>query len=597
MEKLSFQGQPRVPRIGDDFFKSLYLLIIHGSTFSGMLIAHRMFSDHQNRNNKKEPMNPQSIKLALILNNLKGKAKQGAPGHETRHPEYKGVFSGLLEKALEPGSALRLPGGNKATKTRGTYRGWLEHFRNRLMSLGIPLKEMSLSREALPDLKKILIAEGYSESEVTGFLKKLLNGRQWHEIKVTELLQRLAELKALFDKKSQDPALEVSAVPYLKAILSRLGLGLQEVNRAIEQARAEGGRLNLKSFVRNLKGILRALPEANQPGADGKAAQDIKDMLARVGIVDKASKIDGPISLERFVRILEQRVASLMPPALSETQIENHVNALLGNVLVARKQQGGKSSIESLYDNKLKALPDDDSKANPGFKQIAEGWKNSASQGKTAAVKAEGAAEFQGKEDKLLSKMEKLIEAVQGAHGKKGIDQDKANSPYWVRESMMDRAPAPDAGIKQGTRPIPLYVVNQVARQISLSLQRGENHLRLQLRPPQLGAIQIDMNMKDSVLKIAMTTEHNSVKEFLISSIQELRETLLQQGVKLDRIEVQVNYNLGQSMAQARRGQNGFQRQGQEQRNGPGALAGNGDVSETTTPRIIRADALVDLMA
>ena len=105
------------------------------------------------------------------------------------------------------------------------------------------------------------------------------------------------------------------------------------------------------------------------------------------------------------------------------------------------------------------------------------------------------------------------------------------------------------------------------------------------------------MDMKDSVLKIAMTTEHNSVKEFLVSSIQELRETLLQQGVKLDRIEVQVNYNLGQSMAQARRGQNGFQRQRQEQRGGPGMLAGNGDVSETTTPRIIRVDALVDLIA
>jgi hypothetical protein len=525
-------------------------------------------------------MNPQSIKLALILNNLKVKAKQGAPGHETRHPKHKGVFSGLLEKALEPGRALRLPGGKKATKTRGTYRGWLEHFRNQLMSLGTPLKEMSLSREALPDLKKILVAEGYSESEVTGFLKKLLNGRPWHEIKVTELLERLAELKALFDKKSQDPALEVSAVPYLKAILSRLGLDHQEVNRAMEQARAEGGRLDLKRLVRNLKGILRALPEENQPGADGKAAQDIKDMLARMGIVDKASKIDGPISLERFVRILEQRVASLIPPALSKTQIENHVNALLGNVLAPSKQKGGKSSIESLYANKLKALSDSDSKGNRPLKEIAEGLKNSASQEKRAG---EG--------------IEKLIEAVQGARGKKAIDQNKANSPYWVREAMMDRAPASDAGIRQGARPLPLYVVNQVARQISLSLQRGENNIRLQLKPPQLGAIQIDMHMKDSVLKIGMITENNSVKEFLISSIQELRETLLQQGVKLDRIEVQVNYNLGQSMAQARRGQNGFQRQREGQRNGPGMLAGNGDVSETTTPRIIRADALVDLMA
>lgn len=161
----------------------------------------------------------------------------------------------------------------------------------------------------------------------------------------------------------------------------------------------------------------------------------------------------------------------------------------------------------------------------------------------------------------------------------------------------MDRGHAPGATTKQGARPIPLYVVNQVARQISLSLHRGENNIRLQLKPPQLGAIQIDMHMKDSVLKIGMTTENNSVKEFLVSSIQELRDSLVQQGVKLEKLDVQVNYNLGQSMAQARPGQNGFQRQRQEQRGGPGMLAGNSDVSETTTPRIIRADALVDIVA
>ena len=524
-------------------------------------------------------MNPQSINLALTLLNSMDITNQGTTGHETKH-QNEGGFSGLLRQALEPDRALRLPGGNKATKTRGTYRGWLERFRNRLMSSGIHLKEMSLSRGALPDLKKILIAQGYSESEIAAFLKKLLNGRPWHEIKVTELLERLAELKASFDKKFPDALLEVSAVPYLEASLCRLGLDHQDVNRAIEQARTQGGRLNLKSLVRNLKGILRALPEANQPGADGKAAEDIKGMLTRVGIVDKATNIDGPISLERFVQILEQRVASLMPPSLSETQIENHVNALLGHVLVPSKQKGGKSSIESLYANKLKALPDDDSKGNRPLKEIAEGLKNSASQGKRA-----GAG------------MEKLIEAIQGARGKRAIDQDKVTSPHWVREAITDRGHAPDATTKQGARPIPLYVVNQVARQISLSLQRGENHLRLQLRPPQLGAIQIDMDMKDSVLKIGMITENNSVKEFLVSSIQELRDSLVQQGVKLERIDVQVNYNLGQSMAQARRGQNGFQRQRQGQRGGLDEVAGNRDVSETTTHRFIRADALVDLIA
>ena len=542
-------------------------------------------------------MNPQPMTLDLIPNNLEVNAKQGTSGHEINVPQGKaGMFSGLLEQALGPGKATRLQGDKKTTKTKGSAPEWLEHFRHQLLLLGIPLKEMSLSREALPDLKKLLIGEGYSELAVMDFLNKLLHEKAGHEIKLIELFEGLSKLKALSDKKSAD-AVEVSAVPYLEAILRRLGLDLQEVNSAIDQAKAQEGRLNLKSLVRNLKRVLNGLPDGNQLIADGKAAEDIKGMLTRMGIVNNASNIDGPISLERFVRILEQRVASLMPRSLSGTQIENHVNALLENVLVPSKQKQGKSSIETLYAHKLKAFPDDDSKANPGFKQITEGWKTAAPQIKKAGAGAEGAAEFPGKEDELFSKMQKLIEAMGGAHGKKVIDQDKATSPHWPREAMTDRGLGPDAVIRQGVRPTPLHVVNQVARQISLSLRRGENHLRLQLRPPQLGAIQIDMDMKGSMLKIGMTAENNSVKEFLISSVQELRDSLVQHGVKLERLDVQVNYNLGQSMAQARRGWNGFQRQREEQRGGPDALRGDGDASETPIPRIIRADALLDLIA
>jgi hypothetical protein len=558
-------------------------------------------------------MNLQSIKLALvILDSLKVNANEATPMHETKDSKYKGAFAGFLEKAIERGREPRLPGDNNAKKTRGNYPGWLERFRNQLMSFGIPLKEMSLSREALPDLKKVLIAEGYSESEITGLFKKLLHGKTSQEINVTELLERLAESKALFDKKFQDAFLEVSAVPYLEASLCRLGLDHQEANRAIERARTEGGQLDLKRLVRNLKGILRGLPEANQPGADGRAAEDIKGMLIRAGIVDKATNIDGPLSLDRFVQILEQKVASLMPPRLSETQIENHVNDLLGNVLVPARQKGGRSSIESLCANKLKALPDDDSKANPGFKQIAAGWKQSASQGKSGAANAQGTpefqgkgagagaektAKFQGKEDELLSKMQELIEAVQGERGNKAIDHDKVTSLHSLREAMtVDRGHAPEGVMKQGARPLPYYVVNQVARQISLSAQRGENHIRLQLRPPQLGAVQIDMDMKDSVLKIGMTTEHNSVKEILVSNIQELRDTLAQHGVKPERIDVQVNYNLGQSMAQAQKDLRHAHSWKHSARTAS-AISEN-ELDSTETPwRHIRSDALLDMFA
>ena len=543
-------------------------------------------------------MNPQSMMLDLIYRNSEVKTSQGPSGHAINTPQSEGgIFSGLLEQVLRPGKTPCLRGDKKTTNAKGTAPEWVKHFRHQLLLLGIPLDEMSLSREALPDLKKILIGEGYAESAVMDFLNGIFQGKGGHEIGLIQLFEGLSELKAVSDKKSEDAVLEVSVVPYLEAILRRLGLDLQEVNSAIDHAKAGEGRLNLKSLVCNVKHALKDLPEVNQFIANGRAAEDIKDMLTRAGIIDDASRIDGPISLERFVRILEQRVTSLMPRSLSDTQIENHVNALLENVLVPSKEKGGKSGIESLYAHKLKAFPDNDSKANPAFKQIAEGWENSASHIKKAGMGAEATVEFKEKQDELFSKMEKLIETVQASPGKKAVAQDKGTLSHSVGEAMTNRGPAPDAVVKQVARPIPLHVVNQVARQISVSLQRGENHLRLQLRPPRFGAIQIDMDMKDSVLKIGLTTENNSVKEFLISSSQELRDSLVQHGVKLEKLDVQVNYNLGESMTQAGRGQNEFERQREKQRGGPDAVTGDGDDSETTIPRIIRADALLDLVA
>jgi hypothetical protein len=67
--------------------------------------------------------------------------------------------------------------------------------------------------------------------------------------------------------------------------------------------------------------------------------------------------------------------------------------------------------------------------------------------------------------------------------------------------------------------------------------------------------------------------------------------------VKLEKLDVQVNYNLGGSMAQAQRGQKEFERQREGQRGRPDGVTDNRDVSEKTTPRIIRADALLDLVA
>jgi flagellar hook-length control protein FliK len=96
--------------------------------------------------------------------------------------------------------------------------------------------------------------------------------------------------------------------------------------------------------------------------------------------------------------------------------------------------------------------------------------------------------------------------------------------------------------------------MDQVGKQISRSILRCEKVIRLQLRPPELGVLKVEMDIKDNILKLWMITENSSVKELLLSNAHELREALVGQGVKLDRLDIQINYNFDHSLANSKEG-------------------------------------------
>jgi flagellar hook-length control protein FliK len=109
-------------------------------------------------------------------------------------------------------------------------------------------------------------------------------------------------------------------------------------------------------------------------------------------------------------------------------------------------------------------------------------------------------------------------------------------------------------GVSKSERPaargfLPGYLVEQVGRQIARSLLGGERVVRLQLKPPELGTVKVEMDMKEGVLRVGMITENSSVKELLLSNAHELRDALIEQGVKLERLDVQINYDSNQSLA------------------------------------------------
>jgi flagellar hook-length control protein FliK len=542
-------------------------------------------------------MNPQAIKLDCLLEHVNAVQPQGSAARTGNKGEPGKLFLLFLDQTLDAAKKGFSPKKRHGAKGANTDRDWLDLLRNQLLSAGLALKDISLSGKALPGLEKLLLAEGLPESDVKAFLKRLSGGDSGREIKITELFEKLADLRRMCEKKASDPVLEVSALPYLETLLRCLGLDVQQAKKVISQARVDGGGLNLKDLIQNLKGIAEELPKGTKD-IEQQSAEEVKGMLARMGLAKEAARIDGPVSLERFVRIIEEKIGSLLPQSLSQDQVESQVKGLLANVLLASNENGAKFTLEHRYSRTLKGLPHDGpkGKGNRAGEPTAEAWKEMASQLNKPAVKGEVPAELQSERNKFFRRMRGLVEVVRNEPSEKTPEQKSGTAALLGREAMMGRAPVSQTVAGQGARVIPMHVVDQVGRQLGLALKRGDNQVRVQLKPPHLGSIQLEMTLKENVLKVAMIAEHHSVKELLMSHVHELRDVLVQQGVELQKIDVEINHNFGHSMANAQRDLSGAQSRRHSPASSFGESEGEAVIADEAAGHM-RGNALLDMFA
>lgn len=83
-------------------------------------------------------------------------------------------------------------------------------------------------------------------------------------------------------------------------------------------------------------------------------------------------------------------------------------------------------------------------------------------------------------------------------------------------------------------------IMNQIMDFMKVNVGDGISQLEMQLRPENLGTLQIHVASKDGVITAHFTTENEVVKEALESQMIQLKETFREQGVRVEAIEVSV---------------------------------------------------------
>lgn len=84
-------------------------------------------------------------------------------------------------------------------------------------------------------------------------------------------------------------------------------------------------------------------------------------------------------------------------------------------------------------------------------------------------------------------------------------------------------------------------IANQIMEQIKITIRPDQTNMELQLNPEHLGRVNLTITEKEGMMTAQFTTQTEIAKEAIESQMAALRESLQNQGIKVEAIEVTVS--------------------------------------------------------
>jgi flagellar hook-length control protein FliK len=377
-------------------------------------------------------------------------------------------------------------------------------------------------------------------------------------------------------------------ISYLQQLISSLGEEGQELRNLIASAGEESGGFDGASLLSKLV--------------------QMKQDIAGAPDSQLSEKTTGRMSLERFAALLESRVAEGIPETRVTTvagagggakglpaagSMTESIGGFLGNVTTAAENstQNSVLPVDPENDATLKAewQPDSDRYSDKGrFGKAAgsasetvgrqSGSPSSVSDAsRQAAMSSDADSQFSqnSSEKQAMDRFSDILnsagrEKLDSASNESGIGADS-----FIRDLKAGGESVAMARSDTG-RNLPNYLLNQVSRQIVQMKNAGDNDITLQLKPPHLGRMKLNIeHVSGGGMRVGIVVESAAARDMLLAHSNELKASLADQGLRLDRIDVEAQADFGQSMSHADKG---FERFGNGKRRWAGTPGGDVDI-------------------
>jgi flagellar hook-length control protein FliK len=466
---------------------------------------------------------------------------------------------------------------------------YIEKLRRTLLARGKSPSRSSLKGEDVLLLKDFLCACGVAQGEVNAFMNQLLQQSQGGEIRLYRFLEEAGKLTSQ-SQNSSKARLEASAIPIVESLLREKGLDPRAAERLIEHSRTADGALDLEQLAGRLE------KQANLGGktAEGPVAETAKNSLlgdrAAAQGLEKQKAGEGEAIPKRVESSIQQILEKAVVPQERQTASPSFSPPLL--------QGAGLFKPLDQRFQESRAIPKKDaSQVDPLSPESPRRLKGSqdSSSSRSTSMKENHPPDWedQGPIPEPLSRGKKeRVSGVQPESRVFGFQQQRLEA-----EALQ---PSMNPALRAQTQAIPAYLLEQVTRQISRSMPEGERVVKLLLKPPELGYLTLHIDMKDNTLRLGMRTETSSAQDLLIAGATELKETLMAQGIKIEKIDIQIDDQLRQSFAfsQGAQGEEFMEKPNQSQRALEVASLGEGrDDPSAMEPIAAGNDHLIDVKA
>lgn len=107
----------------------------------------------------------------------------------------------------------------------------------------------------------------------------------------------------------------------------------------------------------------------------------------------------------------------------------------------------------------------------------------------------------------------------------------------------------------QAAEPAKVAAESQVMRQVADRLEaheikKGSDQISLKLSPENLGNLQLNLRMEDQQVRVEIVAEHRAVREALLQQVDQLKESLSRQNIKMESFDVTTASNGGLNQQQ-----------------------------------------------